>query len=91
MSSDFDKSDDDEGIDFHEAERLSVEHFERTYPEFVALFNRTIREEINRGQWTIQLPWWGPSTPIVGPRPSKSTAYVYFRKIGFDLVPSSNN
>ena len=89
MSSDFDKSDDDEGIDFHEAERLSVEHFERTYPEFIALFNRMIREAIDRGEWTLNLPYRVGQIQYTYHAP-KAAAVAYLQKIGFDVLLPNN-
>ena len=91
MSSDFDKSDVRGGIDFHEAERLSVEHFAKTYPEFIALFNSKIREAINRGAWILDLDWWNggnwnaahQGTPEKGPL--KNDALGYLKKLGFDI------
>ena len=53
--SDFDKSGTGERIDFHEAQRLSVEWFEKTYPEFCEFFNQNIRLCISDGMWGTRL------------------------------------
>ena len=87
LSSDFDKSDADEGIDFHEAQRLSVEHFETTYPEFIAYLNRMVREAIIRGEWECSMTTKGNSRDSDWPdrQPSGRDASIYLRKIGFDV------
>ena len=97
MSSDFDKSDADEGIDFHEAERLSVEHFEKTYPEFIALFNSTIRKAIGGGAWNVDLAWWRRNqwdegvVQLNGNKPLKNDANTYLMKLGFSISHPTTN
>ncbi len=88
LSSDFDKSDADEGIDFHEAQRLSVEHFETTYPEFIAYLNRMVREAIIRGEWFCQVQ---ASSGWPRGKPWGRDAANYLLKKGFDISSNSNH
>ena len=58
MAEDFNKGDFNKGntgnrIDFHEAQRLSIEHFEKTYPKFCEFFNDSILKSTQLGGWRI--------------------------------------
>ena len=70
MAEDFNKGDFNKGntgnrIDFHEAQRLSIEHFEKTYPKFCEFFNKNMRVASNLGDWEMKLSFSGDrSTPV---------------------------
>ena len=60
MAEDFNKGDFNKGntgnrIDFHEAQRLSIEHFEKKYPKFCEFFNDNILKSTQLGGWRIDL------------------------------------
>jgi len=93
LSDDFDKSEPSERIDFHEAERLSLEYIESTYPKFCNFINKTIHEAIKEGRWEARITWWAPkgqwashpeqTWPKTGPTYNESS--TYFQKLGFDV------
>ena len=91
MAEDFNKGDFNKGntgnrIDFHEAQRLSMEHFEKTYPEFCEFFNKNMRLSSQLGDWEMQLNFTG------GYLPSPLTCSCSFSKVNIKEphVPATN-
>lgn len=87
MSEDFDKSDSPTGIDFHEAQRLFIERFEETYPDFIVYLNKRILESGLQTRFSLE---FNQNETIYGRTnlqqsdPSRSQCWAYLQKKGFD-------
>lgn len=86
MSEDFDKSDAPTGIDFHEAQRLFIERFEETYPDFIVYLNNRILESGLQTRLHFEYINDRIRGSVVPPEntPAHSQCMAYLQKKGFD-------
>jgi len=93
LSEDFDKSDSPTGIDFHEAQRLFIERFEETYPDFIVYLNKRILESGLQTRFSLNLHSDGSIKNCKVPRenmPHRKPLVAYMKKKGFDCSYQPN-
>ena len=103
MSGDFDKGSPTTGIDFVEAERLTIDFIETKFQDFINYVNQVIKDAASKGRWEVELNLWSrgvwrsravmhgnKSATQIQIGPSASVAHDYFKKLGFDVYFQNN-